>query len=94
MKKHHVILASLLVMAFTLGACASDTPTPEPVTLPEVEEEEPAPEPRVDQRQTEIIVFPVSGAEASTAPEYYLTQSNETKNKAKTTLKEERKWLS
>ena len=38
MKKHHVILASLLVMAFTLGACATDTPTPEPATLPEVED--------------------------------------------------------
>ena len=38
MKKHHVILASLLVMAFILGACATDTPTPEPVTLPEVED--------------------------------------------------------
>jgi len=38
MKKHYSILAGLLVMAFILGACATDTPTPEPVTLPEVED--------------------------------------------------------
>ncbi|MEC4688521.1 MAG: hypothetical protein VST64_09475, partial [Nitrospirota bacterium] len=55
MKKHHVILASLLVMAFTLGACATDTPTPEPVTLPEVEEEEPAPEPTEAMEEEEMV---------------------------------------
>ncbi len=54
MKKHHVILASLLVMAFTLGACATDTPTPEPVTLPEVEEEA-APEPTEAMEEEEMV---------------------------------------
>jgi basic membrane protein A len=46
MKKHYVILAGLLVMAFILGACA--TATPEPVQLPEPTEEpmeEPTEEP-------------------------------------------------
>ena len=55
MKKHHVILASLLVMAFTLGACATDTPTPETVTLPEVEEEmeEPMEEEEMEEEMVE-----------------------------------------
>ncbi|MFQ5922717.1 MAG: BMP family protein [Anaerolineales bacterium] len=41
MKKHYVILAGLLVMAFVLGACATATPEPTPVPEPteEVHEE-------------------------------------------------------
>jgi basic membrane protein A len=44
MKKHYVILASLLVMAFTLGACATDTPAPD-VAPTEEPMEEPMEEP-------------------------------------------------
>jgi basic membrane protein A len=60
MKKHHVILASVLVMAFILGACA--TATPEPVQLPEPteaehddeHEEEPTEEPMVEECSVKI----------------------------------------
>jgi basic membrane protein A len=39
MKKHYVILASLLVMAFIVGACATATPEPTPVPAVEPTEE-------------------------------------------------------
>jgi basic membrane protein A len=54
MKKHYVILAGLLVMAFALGACA--TATPEPTAVPEVEEhdDEHEEEPMVEECSVKI----------------------------------------
>ena len=56
MKKHHVILASLLVMAFTLGACASTDPVTEEASIQPVEDptEEPMEEPTEAMEEEEM----------------------------------------
>jgi basic membrane protein A len=57
MQQHHVILASLLVMAFTLGACASTDPVTEEASIQPVEEptEEPMEEPTEAMEEEEMV---------------------------------------